>query len=105
MLEIKPQIVVYPFHTAPTDLHKPVFTFNSEPSSGAHPFSWEDDGARVLQGEVGQGEAVDQPVGADPPVVVRLHPDAVFLPDALHICVGELHLEGGRLSLKGFLVG
>lgn len=105
MLEIKPQIVLYPFHTAPPALLKPVFTFNSEPSGGAHPFSWEDNGARVLQGEVGQGEAVDQPVGADPPVVVRLHPDAVFLPDALHICVGELHLEGGRLSLKGFLVG
>lgn len=81
------------------------FTFDREPRNGAHTFGREDNRARVLQGEVGQGEAVHQPVGAHPPLVVGFHPDAVFLPDSLHVCVGELHLEGGSLSFKGLLVG
>lgn len=82
-----------------------LFTFDGEPGGGAHPFAREDNGARVFEGEVGQGEAVDAPVCADPPLVVRFHPDAVFLPDSLHVGVGELHLEGRRLPFEGFLVG
>lgn len=81
------------------------FTSDREPGAGPHPFSQEDDGARVLQREVGQGEAVDSPIGAHPPLVVGFQADAVFLPYSLHVGVGELHLEGGGLSLKGFLVG
>lgn len=34
------------------------FTFDREPCGGAHPFGREDNRARVLQGEVGEGEAV-----------------------------------------------
>lgn len=47
---------------------------------------------------------MDPPINAHPKLAVWLYPDAIFLPDALHICVGELHLEGGSLSFKGFLI-
>lgn len=81
-----------------------VVTFDCEPGSSAHSLRREDDGARVLHGEVRQGEAVDSPIGAHPPLVVGFHPDAVLLPRPLHICVGKLHLEGCCLPFKGFLV-
>lgn len=80
------------------------FTSDSQPGGGAYPFGREDNTARVLQGEVGHGEAVDPPIGAHPPLVVGFHPDAVFLPNSLHVRVRELHFEGGRLSFEGFLV-
>lgn len=90
--------------TAPTELKRPVFTFDSESGSGAHPFTWEDNSACVLKREVGQRKAVDSAIGAHPPLVVWFQPDAVFLPNPLYVRVGELHLKGGRLSFKGFLV-
>lgn len=47
---------------------------------------------------------MDQPIGAYPPLVVRFHPDAIFLPNSLHVHVGEFNFKRCCLSFKGFLV-
>lgn len=91
--------------SSPADLHSVSFpTFDSEPGRGAHALGREGDGARVLQGEVGQGETVHPAVGADPHLASWLDPEAVLVPHALHVGMGQLHLEGGRLPLQRLLV-
>lgn len=90
--------------TNSTHLQRTAFTFDSKPSGGSYPFSWEDNSTCVLKGEVGQCQTVDQPITAHPPLVVRFHSDAIFLPNTLYVHMGELHFKGGCLSFKGFLV-
>lgn len=79
-------------------------TFDSEPGRGAHGLGREGNGACVLQAEVGQGETVHPAVGADPHLASWLDPETVLVPHALHVGMGQFHLERGRLPLQHLLV-
>lgn len=76
-------------------------TSHKQAGTAAQGVSGEGDGARVLQCQPLQRQAVPAACGADPARAAGLHPDAVPHPNPGHTGVRQLQVEGGRLLLEG----
>ena len=77
-----------------------LLTFNNKPWRRFQIVHTEHKCACVVQGQVGDSEAVNVAFSTHPPVVIGLELEAVLMPGAHHVGVGQLHLQGRSLTLR-----
>ena len=78
-----------------------LLTFNNKPWRRFQILHTEHKGACVIQGQVGDSEAVNMSFSTHTPVLIGLELDPVLMPGAHYVGVGQLHLEGRSLTLRG----